>query len=93
MRPGCTRGEDQAFADSKFSKRGTRIIAPTSPERKEGSWSLPGTDTSGAKEQLYHQGQKVFLFLFLFLFIYLFILSFVFIGQHPRHMEVPKRGV
>ena len=26
-------------------------------------------------------------------FIYLFILSFVFLGSHPQHMEIPRLGV
>ena len=29
----------------------------------------------------------------LFYFIYLFILSFLFLGPHPQHMEVPRLGV
>ena len=34
-----------------------------------------------------------FLSFFLSLFIYLFDLFFVFLGLHPRHMEVPRLGV
>ena len=30
---------------------------------------------------------------FTFLFIYLFILSFVYLGLHPQHMEVPRLGI
>ena len=36
--------------------------------------------------------QVTLFFVSLFLFLFLF-LSFVFLGPHPRHMEVPRLGV
>jgi len=82
MRKGRKQPENKKKLPCRESKTNGR--STNSKQNSKSTWE----STRGIKLEEKQMRMKIILLYYL-----LFILSFVFLGPHPRHMEVPRLGV